>query len=163
MSIIITAKPYGTDLSCVPIDFWRDIQSRSYNESESDILIIGEVDGWYSRISIERMEDKYRVTTPVIDDEYSTDETITSRPITIDEKKGIVSVGALIIQLKRPIGFKLFYGRSGHLADDGAELPPHVYTKCFDTADELALYLDTEVLPSYSAEEGFFYRTEAIV
>lgn len=162
-NVIFRAKPYGTELPCVPLEFWKDVQAQCYDNTKSDILIIGEINGWYSRISIERVNDNtYRVFTPAAD-EYYTEETVTSRPVIIDEEKRIVTIGALIIQLKTPKGFKLFYGRSGHLADDGAELPPCVHTKCFDTADELSIYLQEEVLPWYSAEEGFFYRTEAIV
>lgn len=70
---------------------------------------------------------------------------------------------SVILELKTPKSFILSFGRRNAPTDDGGVYPPLVYTKNFDTPEKMMYYLETEVLPTYSGEEGFFYRTEAVL
>lgn len=168
--LTITAVPYGTELTCMPLDWWQKTQAQIENEDTASTVIVGDVYGWYSRIVIEHLEvedtthyyDTYRVFTPILD-EFATAETLTTRPIIIDGKRQIVTIGALTLELRKPKAIKLYYGRSGHLADDGAEMRPFTWSKSFATSEDLVRFLETDVLPIYSGEEGFFYRTEAVL
>lgn len=164
MTVLISANPHGSDLTAMSLSWWLDAQFEVIH-CDNSVTIDGIIDNKIALISIERVgrfngHDIYRVFTPLGD--LSTAETTTSRPILISAKERVVTVGALTLKLKDTTTYKLIYGKCNAPTDDGGVFPPQIYTKIFDTPEELSYYLQTEVLPWYSAEEGFFYRTEAL-
>ncbi len=164
MTIIITAKPHGSDLTAMSLTWWLDVEFETVH-CESSVTVSGTLNGKSAQIYIERAgrfngRDIYRVFTPLED--LGTAETTTSRPILISAKERVVTVGALTLNLKDKTTYKLIYGKCNAPTDDVGVFPPQIHTKIFDTPVELSYYLQTEVLPWYSAEEGFFYRTEAL-
>lgn len=165
MAIYINAHVRGSFLARMSLEWWQDVKRTVDNIAVGDaVMVLGTVFGRSTYIYFERINaTEYLVRTPSSYVDRKSDATVTTTPITVNDDKETVTIACIWFKLQKPAKYRLTFGRRNAPTDDGGEFPPIVYTKSFDTSEQLAQYLDTEVLPVYSGEEGFFYRTEAIL